>query len=729
MNPVNGFQKASHPILAELVEEGKLPPVAERVGPEPVVIQGKDGLGNYGGTWYLVTNSIHSADTIDNWMSGASIVRWSPLGYPIVPHIAKNWEVSPDKREWIFFLRKGMKWSDGHPFTADDILYWWEDEVKQELVKFPRSMKVKGERGKILKIDPYTVKIIFPHSHGLFLERLSSFELEIFSPRHYLEKYHPKLGNAALIEAAMKTYKIPTRKGLYNTLKLNNNPDHPRIRPWIYRTYKSNPPQAFVRNPYYWAVDTEGNQLPYVDRFMIDVKTGKLVPIAASNGAITMQSFNIYFIHYTLFMSQRDVGGYEVHHWYESGITSWGLYPNLNKLITPKAPMSQNKSALLNDKRFRQALSLVINRQQIIDAVYFGVGVPAQSSPGMESPFYHEKLRNSYIDYNPDRANELLDELGLTGRDSEGYRTFKDGTRMVWYLDIVPNYAEGPGPFVAEDWKNVGLNTVERFRSFSLYAVENSARVYDFLIAGMEGDFNPLVHPARYAPGHVAAEGFSNWYRNGGLYGNPEANIPGSFEPPIDHPLRRSMELLDAAFTALTLKEQTDIYREIQDIAVDNLWNINITQGQPWVAIVKKGFKNVPRNVLYGSMYKSISSGGFEAYYFDEPKDSPGAIAKIKREITEITPQPSALDDVTFETRSGNSLSRIIRHLILGIVGVGVILAGIKHPYVGRRFLIMVPTLFIISIISFTIIQLPPSNYIDLKILQAELSNDYKAKI
>ncbi len=722
------YPKGESPILAELVEEGKLPPVAERVGPEPVVIQGRDGLGNYGGTWNMITNTIFTVNRIDDYMTGTSLVRWSPLGDPIVPHIAKRWEVSPDKREWIFYLREGMKWSDGHPFTADDILFWWNYEVKQKLTAFPNSMKVKGESGEIIKIDPYTVKIIFSHPHGLFLERLP-FEDSFYSPRHYMEKYHPELGNEELIDATMNAKKIPTRKALYVSLRLNNNPDYPRLWPWIYRTYKSNPPQAYVRNPYYWAVDTEGNQLPYVDRFIIDVKSSKLVPIAAASGAITMQAVNIYFLHYTLFMSQREAGGYDVYHWYPSGFRMWGILPNLNKNINPHDPMSKPKRDLLKDKRFRQALSLAINRQQIIDAVYYGVGVPTQGSPGVESPFYHEELKNSYIEYNPNRANELLDELGLTGRDSEGYRTFKDGTRMIWYLDITPNYSDGPAPFVVEDWNKVGLKTIERSRSFTISSVADGALFHDFSVAGIGASFNPLINTARFAPGDVAAEGYRKWYVNGGLYGNPEAEKKGNIEPPAGHPLRRSMELLDEAFSALTLEEQTAIYSEIQDIAVDNLWNINITTGQPWVAIVKKGFKSVPRNALYGGAYESIASGGLEAYYFEEPDDSPGVIAQIKREMTEITPPSHTLDAVTFETKGNDSLGRVVLHIILGIIAVGLILMGFKHPYIGRRLIIMVPTLLLISIISFTIIQLPPSNYIDLKILQAEYTGDDQAKI
>ena len=718
------YPKRESPILAELVEEGKLPSVEERVGAEPVVIEGVDGIGNYGGTWNLVSNSPHTLSTIEAWMTGTTLVRWSPLGYPIVPHVAKRWEVSPDKKEWTFYLRKGMKWSDGHPFTAEDILYWWEHEVKA----VPHWMQVSVNKGDIIQIDSHTVKFIFPIPHALLLERLAS-NLGYYSPRHYMEKYHPELGDDALIEATMKANKIPTKEALYITLKLSSNPNHPRIWPWIYRTFKANPPQTFARNPYYWAVDTKGNQLPYVDRFMIDVKTEQLVPIAAASGAITMQAFNIYYFYYTLYMSQREVGDYEVYHWYSSGSSDWVIYPNLNRYVDPEDPVSQKKWELLNDKQFRQALSLAIDRQQIIDAVYYGYGEPAQNSPGKESIFYHEKLKNSYIDYDPDRANQLLDEIGLTNRDSKGYRTFKDGTRMVWFFEMIPNFSKGPSSFVVEDWKKVGINTIERVISYNLYVAKHPTRVIDFNIFGVEGEFNPLVSAYRIAPGGVEAQGFLSWYQKGGLYGNPEATENGGIEPPLGHPLRQAMELLDAAYSALTIEEQREFYRQIQDIAAENLWNINIGTNPPSIAIVKKGFKNVPRNALYGSLYMSPASGGFETFYFEKPNDSPGAIAQIKREMTEIAPSPYSIDMVLLETNSGIKLSRIVRHLFFGIVVVGLVLLGLKHPYIGRRFLIMVPTILIISVVAFTIIQLPPGNFIDSKILHAELTNNYTAKI
>jgi ABC-type dipeptide/oligopeptide/nickel transport system permease component len=186
------------------------------------------------------------------------------------------------------------------------------------------------------------------------------------------------------------------------------------------------------------------------------------------------------------------------------------------------------------------------------------------------------------------------------------------------------------------------------------------------------------------------------------------------------------MELLDSAYNALTLEEQVKIYHEIQDIAAENVWNIGIASSSPWIAIVKKDFRNVPRKAIYSGLYSSPSSGGFETYYFENPKDSPGAVAQIKGEMTEIAPSPYSTDRFTVESSSDKILSRLIRLLVTGSLVFGLVLVGVKHPYVGRRFLIMAPTLLIISVIAFTIIQLPPGNFIDTKILQAELTDDQK---
>jgi len=715
------YPKSESPLFSELVDEGKLPTVAERVGSEPVVLKGVDGIGSYGGTWFQVRGSASEVGSIEVFYSGPTLVRFSPFGYPIVPHVAKGWDSSSDKREWTFYLRNGMKWSDGHPFTANDILYWWEKEVKLNLSGTPDWMRIGGRLGEIIKIDDRTVKFIFPQPYGTFLEHLARANI-FCAPRHYLEKYHPVFGDDALIEATLEERRLPSRRSLITLLKLWNNPEHPRYWPWIYRTYKANPPHVFVRNPYYFAVDPEGNQLPYLDQIYFDATNFKLVPIAAASGAITFKIFDSMDLYYTLLMSQREANDYEIYHWFPATRSRYLIYPNLNLWVDPENPVTQMKHDLINNKRFRQALSLAINRQQIIDIVYSGMAEPAQLSPGRESFFHHEKLHKSFTAYAPDRANKLLDSIGLTGRDKGGYRTFEDGTRMTWFYDVPEGEDEGPTELIIEDWSRVGIRAIHRQPSLALFGAKANARKLEFSIWPSDGEFIPLINPIHFAAlTSLQAASYSIWYLNGGFSGNPEATQLGGIEPPIDHPIRRSIELLEAVYGATSREVQREYLNELFDIAAENVWSINVNTSPPHPVVVKNGFKNVPRKAAYSGLFYPPSNAGLETFYIEKSDNSPGAVAQIKNEIINISPAPYSQIDGNHESKNVNRLAVLIKYLIIGIFVCGIIMIGMRHPYIGRRLLIMVPSLLVISIISFAIIQLPPGNFLETRILNLEL--------
>ncbi len=721
------YPKGESPILAELVKDKKLLPVAERVGPEPLVLEGVDGIGKYGGTWIRVANSPGDVSVITWRLAGATMVRWSPMGYPIRPQIAKSWKVSPDRREWTFHLRKGMKWSDGHPLTADDAVYWWQAEQKKIAATPVPWMTVGGKTGDVVKVDDYTIKFVFPTSNGVLLERLAG--ATPFSPRHYLEKYHPDLGDQELIKKTMAARGLTSARALYTALTDFRNPAHPRLWPWIYRTYKASPPESFVRNPYFYGVDPQGNQLPYVDRVLFEVKSPKLIPISAASGDVTMQARHIAYDSYTMLMENRARNNYDVYHWFPASRSAFTLWPNNNRRVLPNDATSRNKAALLGDKRFRQALSLAINRQQIIDSIYAGYGEPAQIDPGRESEFHSEKLMKSFTQHDPQRANTMLDALGLDKRDIEGMRTFPDGSRMTWYIDFTDFTGEGPSQFVVDNWREVGIRAIQRERSRPLWTTEKAALVHDFSVWTGESEFNPLVEPrsfvATYGESHFApATGI--WYQKGGLYGNPKA-LQGGIEPPKGGPMRRAQELFEQAQQAPSRARQIELFKQITDIAAENVWSISIATPPPQLAVVKKGFRNVPRNVIYGASYNTPANAGIETFYFEKPSDSPGAIAQIKSEMTHITLAPDAARAETEQSGQSGGLSGFIKLLIYGTLALGMALVAVRHPYIGRRVLIMIPTLFIISLVTFAIIQLPPGDFIETRITELRSTGDEAA--
>jgi len=719
------YPKGESPILTELVKQGALPAVEERVGTEPVVLQGTDGVGNYGGTLFRVASSSSDVALIGNRLAAPTLVRWSPMGYPLRPHVAKKWESSADRREWTFYLRKGMKWSDGSPFTADDILYWWEEELYFNTIT-PDWMMIGGQSGNVVKVNNYTVKFVFPNPYGNFPEMLATPVMP-YSPKHYLEPYHPERGDPALIAEAMEARGFSTARALYFKLKNFRNPEHPQIWPWIYRTYQNNPPESFVRNPYYWAVDKAGNQLPYIDRVLFNVKAPKLIPVAAAAGEMHMQARHVRFSDYTLLMENRKRNHFQVYHWLSADRSVWALWPNQNRYVDPEDSTTAMKAELLRDKRFRQALSLAIDREKIISAVYSGFGEPAQIAPGKGSPYYSEKLLHSFTEFDPERANKLLDTLGLARDELLGTRTFPDGSPMTWYIDYTDYTGEGPVQFVINNWAEVGIRAVPRERSRPLFWAEKSSLQHDFTVWSGMSEYNPTVGSRSFvadnAQSHFAMANAA-WFLRGGLYGDPRAQGGEMVEPDVGSPIRRAMELREAAMQAISEEEQIRIFNEILEIAAENLWSISIATPPPQPVLVKDGLRNVPRKALVGYTYLTPGNTGVETYYFDAPTESPGALAEIKYQMTHITPEPQSVSGQAAAAAQGVGFwSWLSRGLTFTLIGVFTF-AAVKFPYIGKRILILIPTLGVVSLVIFYIIQLPPGDYVETRILQLRLTGD-----
>ncbi len=724
------WPRGESPFLGELVDEGLLPEVAERVGPQPAVLEGPDGIGNYGGTWYRVASSEGDVWIITWRMSGSQLLRWSPLGYPLQPHLARDWEVSDDRREYTVYLREGIRWSDGAPFTARDILYWWEHEVKY-FEQRPTYMLIRGELGDIEKVDRYTVRFTFPHPNGVFAERLAKYTF--WAPEHYLRPFHPELGDPEKREAMMRVQAVPSERTAYFRLKGNRNPEHPRMWPWVPRSYQGTPPYEFVRNPYYWVVDPEGNQLPYVDRVLFDLRSEDMISVTAAAGDITMQLRHIRYDDYTLYMDQRDDNDYDVYHWFQGSRSVFCIFPNINRRVDPDRPETKWKNKYLNKKEFRQALSLAINRREIIAAEHDGQTEPAQLDPGPESAFHNPRLFSSFIEYDPERANELLDSIGLTERDAEGYRMFPDRTPMSFFLHVTDYTGTGPSEFLTQQWSEVGVRVILRDRARSLWQRQQSGLEHDLTVWMGESEVYPLVEPRNFVPTVMHsffAPGYAAWYRFGGLYGHPEAEErPLAIEPPLDHPLRRAMEILDEALALEDIDEQRRVFNEALEIKADNLWTINISTPPPQLVIVQRGFRNVPRNAIVGHIFNTPANAGIEAYFFEEPYDSPGAIAQMKRSMIEIRPDPRLTlgAEAQLETPIGETIGSLFRYLLYGTLVLGGLLLAVKHPFIGRRCVILIPTLFVISVGTFVIIQLPPGDFIEARIIELEMEGDEAA--
>ncbi|HEY0943982.1 MAG TPA: ABC transporter substrate-binding protein [Opitutaceae bacterium] len=723
------------PVLAKLVEEGRLPPVAERVGPEPIVLAGLDGVGNYGGTWHRLAASFADVGTISWRLSYTSLVRWSPQGEPIVPHLARSWEVSSDFREYTFHLRRGMRWSDGAPVTADDIVYWYEHEVRY-FEAIPRVIRAGNGQARVEKVDDHAVKFVFDTPNSLFLERLASngtasapnFD-EYVVPSHYLRRFHPALGDQALIARYLRELKLASPRALYLRVKDWHNPEQPRLWPWIFRTYTPTPPFVFVRNPYYPAVDPQGRQLPYLDRVVMDVRPSNLFGLTVAAGQVSMQDRFIRHEDHVLLMSEAKRHDYQVYHWYQATRSQFTLFPVVNRRVDPDRPETRWKHELLNDRRFRQALSLAINRQDIIRALFNDQGEPAQIDPGPDTPYYSEKLFKSYTQFDPVRAGALLDGLGLTPRDREGFRTFPDGSRMTWYINMTEYTGNDPAQFVVDDWARVGVRAIPRVRARQLFFAEKAGLEHDFTVWTSESEFMPLLEPRNFVPTYqqsLYAPGFGVWYQSGGLYGHPDARRPGRIEPPVGHPLRRNMELFEQINRTPDPAGRIALFRQIQESNAEEVWTISIGTSPPQLVVVKDGFRNVAPNALYGAAYQSPGNAGLETFCWDRPGDPPATLAETKAAIAAPTLEPAILRAKGEASAGAASMPGPCPHWFIGglvwtAVGLGGVLVAVRHPFVAQRLLLMVPTLGVISIVVFMIVQAPRGDFVHTKMLEYEL--------
>lgn len=729
------YPKGEPPLLQPLVEEGILPPVEERVGPEPVVYRGVDGIGKHGGTLVTARTSKRNVGTFGIFYAGDLLVRFSPTGEPVVPHIAKSWEIRDEGREYIFHLRKGMRWSDGHPFTADDIVYYWKHEKQDPNVSTPsrKLMLHRGKEGTIEKIDDYTVAFRFEDPNSLLLGRLAgpSGKEICGSPAHYLRQYHPTLGDQDLIEAAMAAWQMPSKRALYSKLKEWDNPEHPRLWPFVFRSWKGTPPYSWVRNPYYYAVDTEGNQLPYFDRYLLTLKNQDLIPIAASNGELPMTG-GISMEHYTIVMANREKHGYDIYYHGTGDGSPATLFPNMTKRRTPAEPDAAKKEALFRQKEFRQALSLAINREAIIEVEFAGLTTPSQVGPGPNSPLFNSKLYHAYTDHDPERANALLDEIGLSRRDAEGYRTFPDGSSMTFYIIYISGGSISGAMLqsLVEDWAEVGIRAIYQERGTNLFWSEVEGMLYDFMIAGVGGEqfaiYNPRLHVPTRSSFYAYAWGY--WYMRGGYYGAEVIDETDTVGPPPEgHPLLEAMNLYDAVIQNPDREERIEQFKGILDISAENLWSISISDSPPTMTLVSDEIINFPERAVKAWQMLSPSNMGWETFSFRDPSDTEATIEQMRESIIRPLGNPPTVGGETLNVadkelpvEEGSGFLKILKNLLLfGFIG-GVLYLAFIYPFIGRRLLLMVPTLFVVSLLVFVIIELPPGDYSTSMIAQAQ---------
>ena len=614
------------PMLAERVASGALPPLEERLPVTPKVVTPVEGPGQYGGTWRMGLNGGQDNALLTRTMAYEHLVRWTPDWTAIEANVAESYEVNEEATEYTFKLREGMKWSDGEPFTADDIVFWYEDIVLDEEygTTHPQGnwLKAGGETVAVEKVDDYTVKLKFAAPNGLFLQRLATPDgAEITRwPKHYCSQFHPKY-NADNIEALAAEAEA---NGWINLMELKcggvpgtpydarwQNADLPTLYPWILTTaYGAGTQVVGERNPYYFKVDTEGRQLPYIDQLLYEVgESVDVLVLKGLNGEIDMQDRHIATLpNKSVFFDNQEQGGFGFFETIPSSMNNTVLALNL----THKDPM---KREMYQNKEFRIALSHAINRQEIIDVVYVGQGEPYQLAPRPTSPFYNETLAKQYTEYDPDQANEILDGL-YPDKNADGMRMGPDGNPITIVIDVTSNQQNNIDAMglIEGYWAAVGIDAQINSIDRSLLYTRKDSNEHDATVWGGDGGLDVILEPRWYFPysgESLYAEAWQTWFNN------PSGE--GALTPPEEPPAgpKQQMALYEQIKATGDAEQQAELMKQILEIAADEFYAFGIALPPNGYGIVRNNFHNVPASFPGAWLYPNPAPTNPEQYWVE----------------------------------------------------------------------------------------------------------------
>ena len=611
-NRISSFNEA--PVLAALVASGDLPPVEDRLPGEPLVDEPFEQVGTYGGTLRLgmVSGTTYYPATIYQVDFTLGLNR---VGEEIVPNIAKAFEFSPDNTTMTLSLREGMKWSDGDSFDADDYLFWYESVLlNKELTPVARSwLRPAGQLVEVAKIDDYTLTFRFAVPYRTILFYIGSAGFGggqgvgtggIFSPEHYMKQFH--------IDHNQQAGDLAKEEGYDNWTQLFKARDRadivqqavgtPVTQPW---TIRSVLPEGAVyeRNPYFYKIDTAGNQLPYIDTVRASHFTDHEAMILATvTGNYDYMDWGTKFEDVPVLVENEDKGNYKTFMTKDLWGNHSAYYFNQNYEDDPEL------GELLRNKAFRQALSIAINREQVNSIIAAGQGIPRQATMNPDLPFYQEQWGTAWAQYDPDEANRMLDGIGLDERDGDGFRLRPDGQP----LSLQINHPLASGSRIAADemvrdyWNAVGVRTQVKpmDRAFLVQAARaNQAQVNSWIFSGSSLP-SVLKGGTNYLRGNLWGYGYQQWWNT------KDSAQPKGTEPPDE--VKRMFTLMDE-IPALVGDEKIAAIREAFDIWADNVYGTGVFGLIPKPAVVHKNIGNVNTDTI--TDISDVGTGWFNRQY------------------------------------------------------------------------------------------------------------------
>jgi peptide/nickel transport system substrate-binding protein len=623
------------PMLAALVANGTLPPVAERLPMTPFVVGGRDAIGVYGGEVRQIHfDTVWSVSTYD-WFADR-MLQYSEVDLrTLVPCILESWEASDDGTTFTMHIRRGMKWSDGAPVTTEDVDFWWNSWATAEGVGWVSEAfnGIQNQRCQIEIIDDFSFRATYDYPFGIFPHVLTRTGGGggvdgPFMAKHFLQDYHIDYAGEAALEALMSELGVETWQnvlGRFAAWGLNvwQYPEYaqgfPTLSGWIPVAYPAEGLILFERNPYYWKVDVVGNQLPYIDKLRLDyVASPEAMTLKMIGGELDWLGMHeVTIASYPLYKENEDQGRYVVGDYLTSMVDRYILYPRHH---LPSDPVLQE---VVQHPNFVKALSVAIDREEINESLFYGMARMGQFAPMPSSKYYKPAYATAWAQYDPALANQLLDEMGLNRRDGAGFRLRPDGQRLSYSIEhagirvgaSVHEFTE----MVTTYWREIGIEATTKEIAESLYNQRMQADEIHVGVWHSHGCTDMLlpIDIIRYVTGSSAQGGASAaWQR---WYTAVDKEAEGMVTPP--ETIQQYYAWIDEMRSVVNENERIAIGQRVFDALAETPLAIGIVVESPSPLIINRNMRNLPRPKMpMGWDSYGVNTYHPGAFYFEDGK-------------------------------------------------------------------------------------------------------------
>lgn len=601
------------PMLSELVRANQLPPLEQRLPRKPKVIQPIEKNGTYCDTWTMATVGAGNLGGIHSRCFYTSLVHWSQDWQSLEPGIAEGWEVSPDGRTFTFYLRKGLKYSDGHPYTTRDVAFYMDYILPNKKLSpsYPEWLRQGKKKAKFTVLDDYTFRFTFPKPNGVFLMQMAVQSAAFFPPRHYFEKLIPPFVSEAVADSIAMADGFSKWNAFFSAVLItpSQNPDLPVLYPWVRITPRDQVQNRWIfeRNPYYYATDTDGRQLPYFDRVAVtNVSDVEQIYLKIISGEVDCQERHIDGERARFLLKNQQRGNYKVNFF----PSDWVMGIHLNQ--TEEGDDVQRE---LNSKRdFRLALALGINREEIDKLLNWGQGEDLRKK--VIPPGYEDRPEVlEWFEYNPDRANQLLDDLGLV-RGADGNRQRPDGKPLVLTVNIIEFIPIDFLELVREYWQALGIKLV--IKKISYRGWWDFVNAFKFDMASYYVDVPPgrtlILSPSIYFPYRASTYWGGKW----GLWAQTRGEAG---EKPPPH-IQEMIDLWDAINLEIDKQKQLEMVYQLRYMCLRQGLTIYVKSLLPGINVARPNFRNISTEFFREAWTRRGPGPDFPETYFLEAESN-----------------------------------------------------------------------------------------------------------